>query len=326
MIIFLHGQNTYSSRGKLNQLKEKFKREIDKSGGNIFIFDEENVSLDKLKNALFTHSFLTKKKMVILENAKSFKKNILDELSPWFKKLEEDKNLILIFWEKEIKKQSPKDKAKKNAPDLISQLKKIKYVFEFPMLSEEKLKQWVVNEVKNQNSEIDFQALNLLIAFVGDNLWQMSQEINKLSAYKGKEMINKNDVELLTKAKLDENIFNLVDAVGNKNIKVSLKLINEQIESGISPIYLLTMLIRQFKILLQVKDLLEKKIKSFEINSHFKLHPFVLKKAVQQSQKYSLEELKKIYAQLLDIDFKSKTTQINPKILLNLFVAKIYLA
>jgi len=331
MIIFLYGADTYRSQEKLNQLKEKFKREIDNSGRNIFVFDEDNLDLDRLKSALFTYSFLVKKKMVILKRVSKFKKEILEEISTWFKRLENNSNLILIFWEEDItppkffeKKFKWVSKNKKDDLSLIKQLQKIKYAYKFLLLSGQKLKQWIKNQVKKQNGKIDFRAIDLLTGYMGSNLWQMSQEINKLIAYKNEGIINKDDVELLTKAKIDENIFHLVDAVGEKNVKQALKLINQQIESGVNIEYLLIMLIRQFKILLQIKDFLQSKIKPFELTSQFKLHPFIVKKAIQQSQKYSLEELKKIYNQLLDIDLKSKTSQIDAQVLLDLFITKIY--
>lgn len=318
MIIFLYGEDTYRLREKLNQLKNKFIKEIDPTGGNIFVFDEDNVDSDKLKSSFFTISFLVKKKMVILERIGNFKKKISEEINNWFKKLDEDKNLILIIWDESIE-----SKPSKNKSDLISQLKKTKYSYEFPLLSDQKLKAWAEEEIEKKGGRINNEALDLLISHVGSDLWQMSQEISKLVSFKNKETINKDDVKLLTKARLDENIFHLVDAVGNKDKKMALRLINEQIESGISPIYLVTMLIRQFKILLQVKDVLENEKNSYNIASEFSLHPFVIKKAVSQSQKYTLEELKKIYSQILDIDLKSKTTQLDPQVLLNLFVAKL---
>lgn len=325
MIIFLCGPDTYRLREKLNQLKEKFIREVDNSGGNIFVFDEDSADLDKLKSAFFTYSFLVKKKMVILERIAHFKKEILKEISTWLKRLDEDKNLILIAWEGEAAK-NRKIKDKNSYLELIDRLRTIKYVFEFPLLSEERLKKWVSDEVKKRSGKIETGAIDLLISCAGDNLWQLNHEINKLIAYKSNEMIKENDVKLLTEAKIDENIFHLVDKAGEKNLGGALKLINQQIEGGINPGYLLIMLVRQFKILLQTKDLLEKKIKFSEIPSQLKLPPFAANKAVRQSQKYTCEELKKIYHQLLEIDLKSKTTQINPIILLNLFVAKLCLA
>ncbi len=325
MIIFLYGPDTYRSQEKLDQLKEKFKREIDKSGGNIFIFNEDNADQGVIKNALFTHSFLVKKKMVVFKRITKFSKKILEDITDWLKKLENDQNLILIFWEEDIdsKIKISKTKRQKDKPELIVQLKKVKYAYEFSLLAEEKLRNWIKDRVEKWGAKIDSCAIDLLIIFVGSNLWQMNQEIHKLAAYKGKETINKEDVELLTKSKLDENIFHLVDAVGGKNMKMALKLVNEQIESGINSGYLLTMLIREFKILLQVKDFLDNEKKYSNSSSRFNLHPFVVKKAMCQSQKYSLEELKKIYNQLLDIDFRAKTSQIDSKVILDLFIVKL---
>lgn len=147
----------------------------------------------------------------------------------------------------------------------------------------------------------------------------MSNEINKLCTYKFKGNITKEDINLLVIEKINENIFNLVDAIGNKNKKLALKLIDDQLEINNSANYLLTMIIRQFRILLQIKDLSLKN----ENFSQLKLHPFVIQKASSQANKYSFDQLKNIYRQLLEIDIQLKTSQINPKILFDLFIQRL---
>ena len=151
---------------------------------------------------------------------------------------------------------------------------------------------------------------------MGNDLWRMSNEINKLCAYKFKKTITKDDLDLLIANKIDENIFNLVDAIGNKNKTLALKLINDQLEINNSANYLLAMIIRQFRILLQIKDL-SLNNQNF---SQLKLHPFVIQKASNQVKKYSFEQLKNIYNQLLAMDIKLKTSQIKPTVLFDLFI------
>lgn len=318
MIIFIYGEDTFRSHEKLDQFKEKFKRDVDKSGGNIFIFDEENADLNKLKSAFFTYSFLARKKMVILKRASKFKKDIVDEINNWFKKLEENTDLILIFWE-----ETSNDKHKKKDSDLISKLKKIKYTYEFPLVLDHNLEQWIEKRVETEGGKINREAIDLLSIYVGNNLWQMEKEISKLAAYKEKEIITAKDVELLTKAKLEENIFRFIDAIESRDAKLAIKLINEQIENGTEVGHLLSLIIRQFRILLQVKDCLNNKISPLKLASQLKIHPFVIKKAALQSQKYSFEELKKIYHQLLEIDLRSKTGENNNQILLDLFIVEL---
>ncbi len=321
MIIFIYGEDTFRSHEKLDYFKEKFKKDVDKSGGNIFIFDEENADLDKLKSVFFTRSFLARKKMVILKKASKFKKNIVDEINNWFEKLRENTDLILIFWE-----ETGDNNRKKKDSDLISKLKKIKYTYEFPLVLDHNLEQWIKERVSAEGGKINREAIDLLSIYVGNNLWQMEKEIGKLAAYKNKEVITAEDVELLTKAKLEENIFRFIDAIESRDTKLAIKLINEQVESGVEINHLLSLIIRQFRILLQVKDCLNNKTSPLKLATQLKVHPFVIKKAASQSQKYSFEELKKIYRHLLEIDLRSKTGENNNQVLLDLFIVEKLIA
>ncbi len=62
MIIFLYGEDTFRSRRKLNELKEKFLREVDPSGNSLTILDGEKTELEKINEAISPSSLLSKKK------------------------------------------------------------------------------------------------------------------------------------------------------------------------------------------------------------------------------------------------------------------------
>jgi DNA polymerase III delta subunit len=53
------------------------------------------------------------------------------------------------------------------------------------------------------------------------------------------------------------------------------------------------------------------------------MHPFVVKKSLQQASKFTLEELKKIYQKIFQVDLDIKTGRIEPEVALDLFIAGI---
>ncbi|MFH1838059.1 MAG: DNA polymerase III subunit delta [Candidatus Kuenenbacteria bacterium] len=314
MFIFLYGEDTFRSKEKLKELMKKFQKEIDFSNLNILVLEGKDLDTNKLEQIFSFGGFLAKKRMIIIKNL--FKecqdKKILEEILNILNK----KNIenILIFYEGKIDKKM--DNIKK---EIFEKLKKEKYSYEFSLLTGIKLKDWARKRIENQEAKIENQALENLIAIVGSDLWRMSNEINKLCAYKFKKIIIQEDLDLLIANKIDENIFNLVDAIGNKNKTLALKLINDQFKTSSSINYLLSMIVRQFRILLQIKDL-SLNNQNF---SQLKLHPFVIQKASIQAKKYSFDKLKNIYHQLLEMDIKLKNSQIKPKILINLFIANL---
>jgi DNA polymerase-3 subunit delta len=324
MIIFLYGQDTYRSKRKLNELVERYQK-IRKGGLNLKYFDFKDDSFNFLKDEIQQVPIFKEKKLLILKNAFSnpeFGEKLLKNLRAsenFFKKNDD----IILFYEE--------GKVKKNA--LFNFLKKNAKTQEFAFLEGEKLKNWAIKEFKNYGAKIEPQALNKLLVFVGDDLWQMENEIRKLITYKAghKQLttvskicpIELRDVEILVKPKIETDIFKTIETMASKNKKEALKLIHRHLEKGAHPLYLFSMINYQFRNLLMVKSLGQKHPSYYAILKASQLHPFVVKKAVEQSQKFELEELKKIYQKLFEADLAIKTGKIDPETALDLLIAEI---
>jgi len=83
------------------------------------------------------------------------------------------------------------------------------------------------------------------------------------------------------------------------------------------------MFVYQFRNLLLVKSLLQNGVNTAQIGQKIKLHPFVLKKTLAQAQNFSLADLKKIYAGLLETDISIKNGRLAPAAAVDLMVAEI---
>ena len=102
-----------------------------------------------------------------------------------------------------------------------------------------------------------------------------------------------------------------------KDKKRALSLIENQLNSGVAIQYIMTMIIRQFRLILKIKSFSENKVtQDWAIAQTLKLPNFVIKKILRQSNLFKLKELKKIYQQLLLIDEKIKIYTGKEKILL----------
>lgn len=324
MIIFLHGPDTYRSRQQLKFYKEGFVKKYDPSGLNVVTLDGGKLSFEEFRQACGSVGFLSKKRLVIVENLikgnkdKKIQPDIVDYLDK-----ELTKDTVLIFWEEEEEGDWKKKKKKARQPHpLLARLDKEKEEF-FGLLRAEELNRWIRNEVKQRGGKIDSAAVLELASMVGADLWAMISEIDKLISYKNKKPIMADDVRQVVKTKFDENIFHLTDALAEKNAPLSFQLISDQIQSGSHELYILAMLIRQFRILLQVKEIISQEPNYYTVASRLGLHPFVAQKAILAGRKFSLEELKKIYGLLLNIDIKIKTSQDDPRVLFDLLVMKV---
>lgn len=323
MIIFLYGDDTYRSTQKLEDLKAKFLREVDATGMNLISLDGAKLKFEEFNQQIKASPFLARKRMVIIKNlisenkSKEIQKEIVSLLDKEWKNKEDDN--ILIFWEG-ISKPGSKTK-----DALWKRLVKEKFAQAFYLLEPMEINSWITKEIEKRGAKIDKDAINLLGALAGNDLWQMSNEITKLISFAQDKSISGSDVESLVKAKFDENIFNLIDALGAKNKKLALKLLSDQFELEVHPLELLASLIWQFRILLLAKDLQREnpRISQSEIVNQLDIHPFVVKKSFGRLKNFSLEQLKSIYNELLQIDYKIKTSNLNPQLFFDLLIAQI---
>ena len=318
MIIFLYGQDTYRSCERLKILRKAFIDKFDSKGLNIDILYGDSLEIEEFRKAILSQGLLSKKRFIVVKNLITEKRNVdfYEDLITSLKELKSIDDVILIFWE-------GSDLAgKKRGNKLYNYLQKSDKVEEYKFLNPGQLSQWIIKNIKIKKGKISKQAVDYLAANVGSDLWSMSGEINKLIAFKNKGLIKLEDVEKFVSLALNDNIFHFTDALANKNTKQALKLFSDQLASGANEFYLLTMLVRQFRILLQIKQAIESGITSQNMQVELKLHPFVIKKSLSQVRKFNQIELKKNYNQLLDIDIKLKTTGISPEVLFSLFIVE----
>lgn len=318
MIFFLYGPDTFRSQEKLRELKNKFINEVDKSGFNLVELDGEKITVDDFHGACSTISLLARKRMVIVKNliSQNKDKNLFPKITEYLteKKLDDT---ILIFLEEDL--------GKHTANPLFKKLKSEKFCHAFSLLKPDQINQWARNKLIKTGGRADYQVIKTLTALAGNDLYQLNQEIDKLTAYARGREITLEDLELLVKDNFEQNIFQLTDAISNKNKKTVLNLMEQQLRSGTNELYLLSMLIRQFRILILVKLTNEiKKITSKqEIANELNLHPFVVEKSLSQIKNFSLEKLKLIYRELLQTDIYIKTGKTTPKNALWLLVSEV---
>lgn len=311
MILFLYGPDTYRSRQKLNEIIEHYKK-IHKSGLNLKYFDGQNLDFQDFENEIETISMFKEKKLIILENVFSHE-GFKEEFLKKEEKFVNSDNIILIYEGGKVAENT----------SFFKFLKENSKSQEFKLLEGQRLKNWVRKEVGNYQTEIETKALDQLINFVGNDLWRITNEIKKLVSYKSGKKIEVKDVELLVRPKIETDIFKTIDAIALKNKKQALSLIHKHLEKGDSPLYLLRMINFQFRNLLVIRDLIEKRKPLYSFSRLTNLHPYTIRKSYSQAQKFTIQELKKIYQKIFQVDLAIKTGKIEPETALDMLIAEI---
>jgi len=313
MIAFLYGQDIYRLRQKLRELINDFEREH-KNCSLIKHFDAKDLDFESFRNEIQTSSIFKEKKLITIAHV--FSNSIfLEKTLKFFNENREKTENTLLFWEE-----------KKIDPDhpLIKEIARIGKVYKFDLLSEAELKRWIRREFGKYKVEIEPGIIEALWEFGGNDLWLISGEIKKLIAFAGKsKKVFLKDLKLLSKPEVETDIFTTLDAISSDNKKRALDLLHNHLKKGESPLYLFSMLKKQISNLLIVKDLRNKRIPSSFIAQESKLHPFVAKKCLRLSEKFTFDQLKKIYWKIFQYEIKIKTGKIDPVLALELLTIEI---
>ena len=198
----------------------------------------------------------------------------------------------------------PVDKRKR----LFKAIKKYGQEIECNRLTQGDLRRWVIKRAGEMGRRFAPGAIDALLNATGSSMQLISLEIEKLVAYtRGQEVISLEAVNRLCPTRLEDNIFAVVDAVGNKRYGDALAGLKDLLAAKEPPPRLLAMIARQLRILLMVCDLKEQGCPEREIPERLQLHPFVARKAVAQSRNFNKETLLKALAALSDLDMGIKT-------------------
>jgi len=298
MIILLHGEDTYRMRRKMREIMDEHK-EKHKSGLNLRYLEGKTTSFDDLRNEMLGISMFKEKKLIVISDLFSNSK-LKEEMIERGKAFVDSDNVLLLIESSNI---TAKDK-------LLAFLTKEGKVQEFEPLGGVKLNNWVKEEIKKLDGLIEEKALEKLIEYVGGDLWQMENEIRKLVNYSSN--IKEKDIEMMVKPKYETNVFDTIDAIAAKNKKKAIELLKEHAEKGDSVLYLLAMVASQIRNIIAVKS-----------GSSAGMHPFVLRKATYQAKNFSLDDLKRIYQKIVDLDFEIKVGKIDQDMALDVLISEI---
>ncbi|MBU9722524.1 MULTISPECIES: DNA polymerase III subunit delta [Bacillaceae] len=190
-------------------------------------------------------------------------------------------------------------------------------------LEEKELHIWVHERAKEQGVEINVGAIDQLITLCGAQLMLMASELVKLAIHVGEgATIYRDHVDSLVARSLEQNIFALVDGVVKQNIDQSWSIYQDLLKQKEEPLKIISLMVRQFRILYQVKQLMQQGYSQKQIAGQLKLHPYVVKLAGGQARQFKDEELLNLLDQLADMDYKIKTGQLDKFLAVELFFSK----
>jgi DNA polymerase-3 subunit delta len=322
------GEDDYSLRQALEEIKKSI-GDAESLMTNTTVLDGRSATPEQLRGAGETMPFLAEKRLVIIEGLlerfeprrKTGRKKAPRQAEPpdnfrpiaeAMKKLPPFTELVVIGGG--IKSGNP----------LLRELSTFAKVRNFPLLKQPQLTQWVERRIKEAGGSISPQALAVMVRFVGNDLWSMANEVDKLVLFAAGRRIEEADVKAVVSSAREESVFTMVDAVLEFRIGTAQPLLQQLFRQGMAPAQLLVMLSRQVRIILQVKEMRAQGKSRGDIQTKLGLnHDFLLHKAWEQADKYSPSRLRELYHRLLETDISIKTGKMDGEIALNVLITEL---
>jgi DNA polymerase-3 subunit delta len=335
MLYVLHGQDEFTRSEMLAQWKEKL-GDATTASVNTTVLDGRKLTLPELIETCDALPFMGKRRLVIVEDfwsrfepgkgrrakeepasLSAADTTLIQGVVEYVPRLPETTRLVFV--------ESRSLSAANPLFDALPQDHKRIHVKEFPPPHERDLPQWIQDRMRTRGGEISRQASQELARFVGTELRQLDQELEKLLAYVNYgRAVTVEDVRAAVSVQQLAGIFDLVDAIGMRQGDRAMRFLHELLNAGAAPMYLLTMIERQFRILLQVKELQAKGATLSEMKRATGIgHRFVLEKGSRQARNFSMERLEAIYAHLAEVEQHIKTGKIDDLLALDLLIAQL---
>ncbi len=284
-------------------------------------------SVEEIRTAAFAMPFLVDRRSVILTEALDQLKGEKNAQSflQFIEALPATTALILVV-HTELERKDWKDFKKNHWFRKWADNHPADVIFsrEYALPAPAQMRTWIIEETRRQSGQIVPAAAVELADLVGTNTQLASQEINKLLTYVNfARTIELDDVKELVADVAPSSIFNMVDAMAEGRQQLALQLLHELMDQD-DPYRVFGMIIRQFRLLLQARELIDQG-NGTSIAASMKVHPFVADKLEKQAQRFSAVTLKSIFRHLLKIDEHNKKSLMDLPIDLDLFVSELSL-
>ena len=312
MLYILFGADDFSMREELEKIKEGL-GDKELLASNITVFEGHQLKLGQLVDVCSAMPFFGSHRLVIVEGLLGrFEEGEGRSLKDLVGGMPETTVLVLI--DGQIKRDNP----------LLKELSPQAKVKEFPLLRGAALREWIQRRVAKGSGTISPQAVRLLAALVGENLWVLASEIEKLLLYTYGRRIEEGDVREVVSYAREASVFTMVDALIEGRASTAARLLHQLLEEGATAPYLLVMITRQLRLLVQAKELTLKGVPASLIKDRLGLaSDYTLTKALQQSKRYSMGRLEQVYRKLLETDLAIKRGIWKGELALDLLVAEL---
>lgn len=268
-------EKVYLIYGTEEYLKKQYKNKIKTAicgddTMNYSYFEGKDCDAKEIIGIAETLPFFADRRLVIMEHT-GFFKSANEAINEYIENVPE--TTCMVFVENDIDKRGK----------LFKKIKELGYVCEMSEQNQAALEKWIVGILNQNGKKITKNSIELFLKYVGSDMENISRELEKLICYcLDREVVTDEDINSVCSVQISSRIFDMIDAMANKNRKKALSLYYDLIAMKEPPMRILFMLSRQFNIMLQVYELSERGTDNGAIAQKAAVQPFIVGKILKQ--------------------------------------------
>lgn len=285
-------------------------------------FDLAETPIETVIEEAETLPFLVPRKLIVVRDASLFTagkdsgkvEHKLESLTAYMTNPAEHSVIVFVVHGEKLDERKKIVKAMKAAGTVLS----------FMPLGSGELVQWAVKEAEKRGCSMSREVAEALIAASGVQMAALAVELDKLCLYAGAGgVIDEGVIEQLVARSTEQNVFAMVECIANLKLEPALDIFYELLKQREEPIKIAALIARQFRIMLQVKELGRQSYSQQQMASQLGLHPYAVKIAGEQARRFEMAKLRQVLSELAQLDYRMKSGGIDKVLGLELFLLKL---
>ena len=310
-VYLIHGTEELLLQRAVNRLRDRLAAVADLDF-NLETFDGESGSADEIVNASNTMPFMSERRLVIVHDVDKLDAAGIDTLAAYAKDPAPYTCLVLVA-----------TKVAKNSK-LYKAVAATGVVYEYAAPKKREYGGEVVKLFRDRGKRISLPAADALVETVGRDLRRLDAEADKIAAYVGEvEDVTLADIGAVASASATTSVFELLDAVGSREVGRSLRLLRGLLDDGESAMGIHAMLARHVRALIGARALSERRVSTDEMAPELGMAPWQARNAQRQAMGYTPARLAAALKGLAAAEEEMKTSPTDAGLVIERWVVAV---
>lgn len=276
-IYLLYGEEAYLR----NQYRDKLVTALCPDGDemNRTRFEGKGISTDEVISLAETLPFFAERRVIIIEDSGWFKSGN-QEMEAFLDNIPD--TTVFLFVEEQVDERIRLFKTVKNSG----------YAANMKKPTDSELIKWIGVQCRKEGKKMEEAAARFLVEQAGTNMHMLQMELEKIFSYTmERDSITLDDVLLMCSNQVENQIYKMLDAIGNRDRERALSLYHDLLALREPAMSILSKLTWRIHTLLQVSEMTSLHMAGADIAAKAGLRPFAVKLYQGQIRLFSRNQL-----------------------------------